>query len=60
MLRPGDGWAEAACAKINEMPEPYEFILEHRSAQAPWLNIEQLHEPSAKPSSSSLQARYKP
>ena len=60
MPRCGDGRSEAARAKINEMPEPFEFILEHRSARAPWLNIEQLHEPSAEPSSSSLQARYKP
>jgi len=56
MLRVGDGRLEAARAKIIKMPEPFEFILEHRSARATWLNIEQLHEPSAKPSSSSLQA----
>ena len=58
--RIGDGRFGAARVKINRVPEPFEFILEHRSTRAPWLNIEQLHEPSENPLSSSLQARYKP
>jgi hypothetical protein len=60
MPRIGDGRFGAARVKINSVPEPFEFILEHRSTRAPWLNIEQLHEPSENPLSSSLQARYKP
>ena len=55
MPRIRDGRFGAARVKINRVTDPFEFILEHRSTRAPWLNIEQLHEPSENLLSSSLQ-----
>ena len=47
-FRPGGDQTGTASGEIHQDLEPFEFIRQHRSPGASWLNIKQLTEPQSK------------